>query len=251
MLVSQSDNHEHLLVLFSDFGTGSPYAGQMEAVCAALAPMLPRVVLSHDAPLADPRAAGVLLAGLVATMPQRAVFCCVVDPGVGTARRAVVARQGERWFVGPDNGLMVAAAGQGASWFRLDWRPSLLSESFHGRDLFAPVAVGLAQGETPAMTPIDDPVGLAWKPSLPRIIWIDRFGNLISGVVADGVDSAARVLVAGRDIPHGRCFGAVASGALFWYANSMGLIEVAANGASAAALLGVQVGCEMVVKECE
>ncbi|MDQ6951205.1 MAG: SAM-dependent chlorinase/fluorinase [Mariprofundales bacterium] len=234
-----------MLILFSDFGTGSPYAGQMEVVCAQAAPDVSRVVLTHDAPLADPRAAGVLLAGLISTMPERAVFLCVVDPGVGMDRRPLIVQQGKRWFVGPDNGLLVEAAGANAAWFQIDWRPQHLSATFHGRDLFAPVAAGLAQGRMPAVTPIDDPVGLAVEPCLDRVIFIDRFGNLISGIQASAVDAATDVAVAGHTIAHGRCFGEAAPGSLFWYANSMGLVAVAGNGVSAAELLGVTLGATM------
>ncbi|MDX8409547.1 MAG: SAM-dependent chlorinase/fluorinase [Mariprofundales bacterium] len=231
-----------MLIIYSDFGAGSPYAGQMEAVCADLAPEVPRVVLSHDAPRAKPRAAGLLLAGLVARMPQRAVFLCVVDPGVGTVRRPLIAQCDNRWFVGPDNGLMVAAAGENAAWFRIDWRPAQLSNTFHGRDLFAPVAAGLALGKMPAVTPIDDPIGLSMVGGLQQIVFVDRFGNLITGIEEKDVAPRSFIVIGDRRIPAGRCFGDVPSGDLFWYGNSMGLVEIAANGSSAAVLLGADVG---------
>ncbi len=242
------DRRHMMLVIYSDFGAGSPYAGQMEAVCAELAPQVPRVVLSHDAPLANPRASGLLLAGLAERMPQRAVFLCVVDPGVGSMRRGLIAQSGSRWFVGPDNGLMVAAAGDNAAWFRIDWRPAQLSNTFHGRDLFAPVAAGLAQGRMCAVTPIDDPIGLPMVGGLQQVIFVDRFGNLITGMAEKDIAPQSRVLMGERTIAPGRYFGDVPTGELFWYGNSMGLVEIAANGASAAALVGVGVGCEFQIE---
>jgi len=232
-----------MLMFYTDFGYGGWYAGQMEAVCQMMAPTLPRVVLTHDAPRCDPRAASLLLAALLASMPgQERVVVCVVDPSVGSARRALVGRGKGCWFVGPDNGLMVAAAGSDADWFQLDWRPDQVADTFHGRDLFAPAAVQLALGVSIAMTPIDDPVGLDWSQSLAQVIAIDAFGNVITGLQAKTFPDDAKVRLGEATIRYARCFSAVAPDALFWYRNSIGLIEIAANGSNAARLLKVKHG---------
>ncbi|MDQ6964582.1 MAG: SAM-dependent chlorinase/fluorinase, partial [Mariprofundales bacterium] len=120
-----------LLLLYTDFGAGSHYAGEMEMVCRSLAPDLPVVALTHQAPRHNPRAAATLLAALADGTPRGSILICVVDPQVGSARRALVVKSQERWFVGPDNGLMAAAAGDDASWFHLEWRPDRLSDTFH------------------------------------------------------------------------------------------------------------------------
>lgn len=232
-----------MIVLYTDFGSGSFYAGQMELVCRGLAPAVPCVTLTHDAPCCAPRAASRLLAALLHGVPRQAmVLLAVVDPGVGGARRAVAARSGDRWLVGPDNGLLAEAAGADADWFRIDWMPERLSDTFHGRDLFAPVAARLALGERVAMTPITDPVGRDWLGQpLAEVIAIDRFGNLITGLTGDALLERSRLRLAGVEIGHARCFSAVAAGELFWYRNSIGLVEIAAGGTSAAERL--QVGC--------
>jgi len=231
-----------MLVLYTDFGHGSYYAGQMEAVCRSMAPAVPCVALTHNAPCCDPRAASVLLAALAAAMPQGAIFVCVVDPGVGSGRRPLVVRDNGCWFVGPDNGLMVAAVGPDADWFRLDWRPDQLSDTFHGRDLFAPAAAKLVLGERLAMSPIADPVGRDWSRQLAQVIDVDRFGNLVTGLQAKGLSDSATVRLGGAQMHHARCFSDVEPNTLFWYRNSFGLIEIAANGGNAAQLLQAQRG---------
>ncbi|MDQ6963470.1 MAG: SAM-dependent chlorinase/fluorinase, partial [Mariprofundales bacterium] len=113
---------------------------------------------------------------------------------------------------------------------------------FHGRDLFAPAAVRLALGQPLKMHKIDDPVGREWHTDLHQIIEIDHFGNLITGLNGKDVVNSSTILVANRTIHYGRTFSEVAPDQLFWYRNSIGLIEIAANGSSAADLLDVSYG---------
>ena len=115
-------------------------------------------VLAHAAPAMNPRASAYLLAALAPSIKGEASFVCVVDPGVGTERRALALRADGRWFVGPDNGLLdvVGRRAQAAEWWEITWRPEQLSATFHGRDLFAPVAAKLARGEAPP--------GRRWRP---------------------------------------------------------------------------------------
>ena len=139
-----------MIVLFTDFGRG-PYLGQMHAVLTRLAPEIPVVELFSDAPAFDAKASAYLLAAYAEVFAKGDVFICVVDPGVGGPRAPLVVEAGGRWYVGPDNGLlaMVArraqATGAPQAW-EITWRPERLSASFHGRDLFAPVAAELARG---------------------------------------------------------------------------------------------------------
>src|SRR5690348_15322031 len=140
-----------MIVLFTDFGATGPYVGQVKAVLAREAPQQPVIDLLHQAPAMNPRASAYLLASLAPSIKGDAAFVCVVDPGVGTARRALALRADGRWFVGPDNGLLdvVARRARETEWWEIAWRPQDLSATFHGRDLFAPVAARLARGETP------------------------------------------------------------------------------------------------------
>ena len=160
-----------MIVLFTDFGPGGPYTGQMKAVLAREAPGIPVIDLADDLPACDPEPAAYLLAAFARAFPPGAVFVCVVDPGVGSDRAPVALSTDERWYVGPDNGLLAIAARRAddARWFTIDWRPLSLSPSFHGRDLFAPVAARIARGEAVPGTPldVDATVGIDW-PARPR-----------------------------------------------------------------------------------
>jgi len=236
-----------MLVLFTDFGLAGPYVGQMKAVLYREAPGVPVVDLFADVPSFNPRAAAYLLAAYVTEFPAGTVFLCVVDPGVGTeARRPVVVQADARWFVGPGNGLfnMVAKRARVRQRWEITWRPETLSASFHGRDLFAPVAARLARGETPdgVEQPWQAEELTGWPEDLYEVIYVDHFGNAITGVRAQGLRPEALLRVSGRTLTWARTYGEVASGEAFWYENSNGLAEIAVSSGSAAEVLGVEVG---------
>jgi S-adenosylmethionine hydrolase len=116
--------------------------------------------LFDDVPSFDPKATAYLLSAYAADFPDNAVFVCVVDPGVGSDRAPIVVKAGEQWFVGPDNGLFeILLRRREATTWRITWQPDRLSASFHGRDLFAPVAAKLALGSDPTTIskPYDPP----------------------------------------------------------------------------------------------
>lgn len=221
------------ILLFNDFGVSGPYLGQMLSVLQELGPNLGVIPLQVDAPFGDPRRSAYLLAALVRQGPTDAVWTCVVDPGVGGARRPLMIRAGERWLVGPDNGLLALAARHVSpvSARHIDWRPASLSDSFHGRDLFAPVAASLAMGKTVEASPVplEGLAGSGWPDDLPEVIYVDGFGNCITGIRGDQWDKGRSLHLAGRDIPHARTFCEVPAGAPFWYVNSLGLVEIAVN----------------------
>ena len=231
-----------MIVLFTDFGRDGPYVGQMRVACLRAAPEVPVVDLLADAPAFEPQLAAYLLAAYVDEFPPGTVFCCVVDPGVGSDRAPVVLTADGRWFVGPDNGLLgvVAARAAQAAAYEVQWRPAGLSASFHGRDLFAPVAAGLARGIAPDWRPLDRslmPAG--WPEDLPRVVYVDAYGNCMTGLRAGGVSSLG---VAGDILPRARTFSDVRPGTAFWYDNANGLAEIAVNHGSAADLLGLKTG---------
>src|SRR5713226_6592440 len=147
-----------MIVLFTDFGLHGPYTGQMKAVLHRMAPGTPVIDLFADAPAGNPKASAYLLAAYAAWFPAGTVFLCVVDPGVGGTRPPVMLEADGRRYVGPGNGLFELVerrAGQTRR-FDIDWKPERLSASFHGRDLFAPVAAMLARGEPPPGQPRND-----------------------------------------------------------------------------------------------
>ncbi len=236
-----------MIVLFTDFGADDIYVGQVKAVFHARLPAgVPVVDLLHRAPDFHPRASAHLLAALQPRFPIGTVFLAVVDPGVGTPRDAVVVRADDKWYVGPDNGLLavVKARAASAQVWRIDWRPPALSASFHGRDLFAPIAAWIAAGGLP-LDALREADGLAVElgaDDLPEIIYVDHYGNAVTGLRARSVARTAAIAAARERLPYARVFAEAPPKRLFWYENSVGMVELAANGASAAALLGVGVG---------
>ena len=235
-----------LVALFTDFGGDGLYVGQMRAVLARLAPGVPVVDLMSNAPAFNPLASAYLLAALAGSMPAGTLFLGVVDPGVGSDRRALTVHAGSHWFVGPDNGLFSRAwrDAEGVEIRSIDWQPTGCSVSFHGRDLFAPVAAQLCRGERPAGRPLEPGglVGVDWPDQLEEVIYIDHFGNLLTGIRADSLDRASQLLVAGERVAYARTFSSVPEGTPFWYRNSIGLVEIAANRRRACERLGVAEG---------
>lgn len=237
------------VVLFTDFGASGPYVGLLRAVLMREAPLAPVIDLISDAPACNPRASSYLLAALAPWLPESAVVLAVVDPGVGGDRQAVVVECEGRLFVGPDNGLLSPLCQQAAApckvW-RIDWRPKIMSATFHGRDLFAPVAARLASGLSPqdiGCSPLDAlRVGLP-GPDLAEVVYIDPYGNVMTGLRADGgVRSDMTLTVAGHSLNHARTYGDRPAGTAFWYVNSLGLVEAAVNGGHAARALGISIG---------
>jgi S-adenosyl-L-methionine hydrolase (adenosine-forming) len=240
-----------MLFLYSDFGHQGPYAGEMEAAARRIAAKLQLVHLMHDAPAYRPQAAGCLLAALARQFRPGDVCLAVVDPGVGGARFPAAVRAGGCWYVGPDNGLLwpVAAATADAEWWEITWRPEVLSTSFHGRDLFAPFAAQLALGKGPEAVgarPLYDPVQC--EPHPAEVIYVDRWGNLISGLQAAELSEKVVIEAGDHQIPNAATFSSVGQGELFWYQNSMGLVEIAANMDDAARKLGLDIGDPVAVR---
>jgi S-adenosylmethionine hydrolase len=218
--------------------------GQLKARLAEHAPGQPVVDLLHEVPDFNPHAGAHLLAAFAAVFPPGSVFLAVVDPGVGTFRDAVVVMAGGRWFVGPDNGLLsvLAARHDDTRLWRITWRPAGLSPTFHGRDLFAPVAADIARGRFPAdgLEPTRKLAVEFDAGDLARVIYVDHYGNAWTGL--RDVPADARVSVAGHLFGHGESFGFVGKGERLWFINSVGLLELAVNRGSAAAEYELKVG---------
>ena len=235
-----------MIVLFTDFGLAGPYTGQLNAVLQESAPGVPLIQLFADAPAGQPKPAAYLLAAYGAWFPEGTVLICVVDPGVGGARRGLIAEAAGRRYVGPDNGLfelVLRRAANPCCW-EITWRPPALSASFHGRDLFAPVAGRLARGEPPsALASQTAPRGHPdWPDDLAEIVYVDHYGNALTGLRGESLPPDARLAAGGQAIAHARTFSSVPSGAAFWYVNSNGLVEIAVNAGRADRALGLAVG---------
>ena len=238
-----------MIALFDDFGVDGPYVGQVKAVIEHECPGTQVIDLQHDAPACNPRAAAYLLAALAPRLAPGAVILAVVDPGVGSHRHAVVVDADERRFVGPDNGLfdVVMAHSAQVEVHEICWRPTGLSPTFHGRDVFAPIAARLAAGigrEGDLLeSRVPDP-GRGWPGDLHEIIYIDHFGNTVTGLRAAGVSRSQRVLVGGTSLEFSATYTDVENGEAFWYANSIGLVELACNGGNFARRTGMDIGTE-------
>ena len=157
-----------------------------------------------------------------------------------------------RWFVGPDNGLLapVASRYSDSRVSVIDWRPARPSASFHGRDLFAPVAARLALGHDVMVTPLGlaEMVGSAQSALLAEVIYIDGFGNAWTGIPISSLPQGATICLGETALPRARTFSDVEKGKAFWYENSAGLVEIAVSEGSAALQLGLQLGAPISIR---
>jgi S-adenosyl-L-methionine hydrolase (adenosine-forming) len=235
-----------MIALFTDFGLHGPYTGQMKAVLYDLAPGKPVVDLFADAPVCNPKASAYLLAAHAAWFPEQTVFLCVVDPGVGGDRPVLVLEADGRRYVGPGNGLfeLVRRRSDETRLFEIDWRPQRSSATFHGRDVFAPLAALLARGEQPPGSRCADGAHRMadWPDDLSEIVYVDHYGNAMTGLRAAMLPPDARLSAGARALERARTFGDRPPGAAFWYENSNGLAEIAVNQGRADRDLGLSIG---------
>ncbi len=254
--------NRRIITLLTDFGTRDAYVGAMKGVILGLNPEVVLVDLSHEVPPQDVLAGAFVLAEAAPYFPPGTIHLAVVDPEVGTARRGLAARARGHYLVGPDNGLF-SLAWQGAGDLSIVsltnpgyFRPEV-SATFHGRDVFAPVAgylsLGVALEELGPAIP--DPVSLpcpapVFTPEAARgeIIYVDRFGNLVSNLKASALRDwlagrPAHVRVGGLTLTGlARTYGEVPPGQFLALEGSHGFLEVAVNQASAAQGLEAGVG---------
>lgn len=234
------------IFLFTDFGAADVYLGQVKAVLHEAAPASRVIDLLNEAPDFRVDAGAHLLAALARRLPTRAITIAVVDPGVGSTRGAVVLQADERWFIGPDNGLLsvVAARAKVVRLYALDAPPAAASVSFHGRDVFAPFAARLATSSDGfRKLTLRDRLEVELEAGdLAQVVYIDHYGNVMTGLRAECAQEQQALGIKDRIVPHARVFSAVMRGSLFWCVNSIGLIEIAANQASAADMLDVAIG---------
>lgn len=257
-----------IVTLLTDFGTADYFVGAMKGAILSVNPQANIVDITHEIPAHDIHAGAFTLLAAYNCFPPQTIHVAVVDPGVGSARRPVLIHAHGHFFVGPDNGLFsYICDGDEANarvyhltneaFFR-----SPVSSTFHGRDIFAPIAGALSKGVPPVelgdlivgdiqrlapLAPVRDGEG-AWSAA---IIHIDRFGNLVTNITPreltdEQISAGAKLEIGGREISSFRKFYAEATGAsageLFGIWGSANLLEIAANGASAAQLLDARRG---------
>ncbi|MGH7046110.1 MAG: SAM hydrolase/SAM-dependent halogenase family protein [Stellaceae bacterium] len=240
-----------MIVLATDFGLAGPYTGQVKAVLHQLAPGVRVIDLFADLPAANPKPAAYLLAAYGSWFPAGTVLLAVIDPGVGSSRAAIVVEADGRFYVGPDNGLfeLVMRRAGTARGSEIFWRPARLSASFHGRDLFAPAAAWLALGRLGGDALHDATITrfADWPDDLPEIVYIDSFGNAMTGLRGALLPATAKLAAGGHRLARARTFSEVPPGTAFWYENSNGLAEIAANGSRADRMLGLSVGTPVAI----
>ncbi|MQA83775.1 MAG: hypothetical protein GEV03_03835 [Streptosporangiales bacterium] len=258
------------ITFLTDYGLEDGFVASCHGVMVRLAPGIPIIDITHLVPPGDVRRGAAVLAQTVPYLPS-GVHVAVVDPGVGTARRAVAVEAGDHVFVGPDNGLLswaVRAVGGARRSHRLEARELWIhpvSHTFHGRDMFAPVAARLAGGldlaEVGPAIPVDDLTSLPEPVSRMRdgyaegeVLSADRFGNVQLSVRASqlselgvnsgdtlAVDLARRTLT----VPFRETFAAVSPGELVAYVDSAGFVAIAVNSGNAAQRLGLPPGAQV------
>jgi S-adenosylmethionine hydrolase len=248
-----------VISLTTDFGTSDWFVGTMKGVILNIHPRAHIVDLSHEIPAGDIRGGAFALACGYRFFPEGTIHVAIVDPGVGGPRRAIAVRTRHYTFVGPDNGVLsLALAREKVRSVRLLSNPKLhrgtTSHTFHGRDVFAPVAAHLAARA--AFRKLGPRAGsyvqLAWpQPRVTgsgvegEVVQIDRFGNAITNIEAGHLShfSAAGIQLRGRDVCRVETFyAAVPEGDPVGVIGSSGFLELAVRGGSAARTLGLKRG---------
>lgn len=244
------------ITLLTDFGTADYFVGAMKGAILSINPQAVIVDITHETPAQDVAAGAFTLLAAFDTFPEGTVHVAVVDPGVGSERRPIVVAAGNHLFVGPDNGIFTYIYERESSfevvhitdekYFR-----NPVSTTFHGRDIFAPVAAALSTGVDFASfgSPIVDPVRLM-NSSEPQIIHIDRFGNLITNITRDQFKDGTQLSVNGTVINAFRKFYGESGGAIgepFAIWGSAGFLEIAIDGGSAAESLAVKPGASVTL----
>lgn len=255
-----------LVSLLTDFGPGSVYVGQMHAVLLSRAPTLRIVDLAHDCPPGGVAAAAYILQRSYQHFPTGTVHIAVVDPGVGSARGILAVQANEHIFLAPDNGLLggLLEDARDAEVRRVDQRELMnatISRTFHGRDVFAPVAAYLAEGGVLAgVGPRVEAAGPLPGPRVGEstieghVLIEDRFGNLITDIPRSvlqtlGDPSRIRVRVGAAFIQSVmQTFSDVAEGVALTYVGSGDHLEIAVNAGRASDLLGLGVGSTVHVE---
>lgn len=238
-----------MLVTFTDYGWKGPYLGQLMAVLHKQIPHGKIINLMSDAPSSEPKPSAYLLAAATKNLDPDTVILAIVDPGVGNFQdRPVIIKADQRWYIGPDNGLfdMVCRRSSEVQCWYIDWRPEHLSKTFHGRDLYAPVAAMVTKGEIPGSEVVWEDVN-GWPDDLYEIIYIDNFGNAMTGIRSDQLDDEQTIKVNKTTVRFADTFSSVTTKTAFWYRNSQGYIEIAVNKGSAEEVLHLQIGAELSV----
>lgn len=249
------------IVLLTDFGQQDGYVGTMKGVISGIAPAVPIIDLTHDLPPQDLCAAQFVLWNSYKHFPDGSIFVCVVDPGVGSGRHILAFHDGRHIFIAPDNGLLdyVMSERPARHLLRVE-SPRVMraeiSHTFHGRDIFAPAAAHIASGFPFTMIGPMHPYTLPSSPFIEisgpspteaTVIYIDRFGNLITNLRFTDQLIGGHVTVRGNTFPISTTYATVAEDDLLGLPGSHGLLEVAVRNGHAAHVLEAEYGSPVLV----
>lgn len=241
-----------IITLLTDFGTADGYVAEVKGVLLSADPTAQLVDATHDIPARDVELGRLTLARYWRRFPQGAVHLAIIDPGVGSDRAAIAVESDGRFLVGPDNGLLSPALLLTAARTVRIPIPATATPTFHGRDVFAPVAARLAAGEPLSAVGMPFASPVVHRTVAVRVmgdggiegevIAIDRFGNAITNLVSR---PNAQVEVGNRRLRVVRTYADVASGTLCALAGSTGLIEIAMRDGSGASAAGLRRGSKV------
>jgi S-adenosyl-L-methionine hydrolase (adenosine-forming) len=254
-----------IITLTTDFGTRDSYVAEMKGVILGLAPTVRLIDVSHEVEPQQITEGALAVEAAASWFPAGTIHLAVVDPGVGTARRGLVITARGHVFVGPDNGvftpLLTEADWQAFELTEPQFRLPRVSQTFHGRDVFAPAAAHVALGVPPSRfgRPVTDPVRLGWAQAhrvaggvAGRVIHVDRFGNLITSIGAGEVQTltaggTAAVRVGGRALPLVGTYAELPPAGAGALVGSRQRLEIAVRDGSAAVSLRARVGMPVVL----
>jgi hypothetical protein len=250
-----------VIALVTDFGLADNFVGVMKGVIARHCPQANVIDVAHGIPPQSVMRAALALLGSYRHFPEGTIFAVVVDPGVGSERKIIAVKTAEYVFLAPDNGVLspVVRESKGGKFYEVTYRPEGLSDTFHGRDIFAPVAGMLAAGkpiedfarEIPAMAEFELP-----KPKRAgankisgSIVYVDTFGNCMSNIPRSVVRGKAKVRIGKSKIDGiSKSYAEKETGQALAIFNSFDMLEIAVNRGSAAERLGMKIGTEVVVE---
>jgi len=244
-----------IVTLTTDFGLDDWYVAAMKAVLLSQCPPAQLIDVTHTIPAGDLVKGSITLERAIASCQSGTVHLAVIDPGVGSARRGLITRLNQQLVVCPDNGLITWAMrrmGKG-EFFQITWQPAKPSATFHGRDIFAPVAGMLAAGRAAGDLgrPINDPVmlPLAISPGPGgEIIHIDQFGNATTNIPGSAIGRNTSVRIGNLTLPFSRTYSDVPAGQPVALIGSSELLEIAVRDASAAAKLSLFAGAAVFIE---
>ncbi len=257
-----------IITLLTDFGERDGYVAAMKGAILTVAPHARIIDISHGIDRHNIRSAAYVLASSCTAFPRGSIHIAVVDPGVGTARRAIGIQTGGHWLIGPDNGILSWAADRlgkpvAHEMTNRSWMQRSVSATFHGRDVFAPAAAHLAAGgsatqlgpKCSAFLRLDRGVTHSSRRLVGTVVHIDHFGNVVTTLLEDDVERAfgrgwrqrVQCRIGRYRMRVGQTYADVPAGSLLGLIGSAGHLEIAANATSAAASIGARYGTTVTV----